>query len=60
MKTLARLGIAFVAVLAFGAVVRGQAKHRPTLEESLGLKQLGSPHISPDGSLIAYTIRETA
>jgi dipeptidyl aminopeptidase/acylaminoacyl peptidase len=59
VKNLARLGIVFVVVLAFGVVVRGQAKHTPTLEESLQLKQLSSPHVSPDGKFIAYTVRET-
>jgi hypothetical protein len=45
VKNLVRLGIVFVAVLAVGVVVRGQAKHTPTLEESLGLKDLGGPRI---------------
>jgi dipeptidyl aminopeptidase/acylaminoacyl peptidase len=59
VKNLARFGILLVAVLAIGGVARGQAKHTPTLEESLGLKHLGGPRISPDGKFIAYTVRET-
>jgi dipeptidyl aminopeptidase/acylaminoacyl peptidase len=41
-----------------GALV-GQAKHTPTLEESLSLKTIAGARISPDGKFIAYRVRET-
>jgi dipeptidyl aminopeptidase/acylaminoacyl peptidase len=31
----------------------------PTIEQSLSLKSVGSPHISPDGRYVAYTVSET-
>src|SRR5207247_2621118 len=31
----------------------------PTVDEILSLKRAGSPEISPDGRLVAYTIRDT-
>ena len=37
----------------------GQAKHTPTLEESLSLKSIGDPKISPDGRFVAYQLQET-
>jgi dipeptidyl aminopeptidase/acylaminoacyl peptidase len=34
-------------------------KHTPSLDESLRLKAITGPHISPDGRFIAYRLRET-
>src|SRR5262245_31037972 len=31
----------------------------PTVDQILSLKRAGSPEISPDGRLVAYTVRET-
>ena len=31
----------------------------PTIDELISLKRAGSPVISPDGRLVAYTVRET-
>jgi dipeptidyl aminopeptidase/acylaminoacyl peptidase len=31
----------------------------PTIEQLISLRRVGAPAISPDGSLVAYTIRET-
>jgi Tol biopolymer transport system component len=36
-----------------------QAKHTPTLEETVSLKAINTAKISPDGRLIAYRMRET-
>ncbi len=36
----------------------GQAKHTPTLAESLSLKSIADPKISPDGRLVAYQVQE--
>ncbi|MGA7156730.1 MAG: S9 family peptidase [Acidobacteriaceae bacterium] len=37
----------------------GQAKHTPTIDETLSLKTIGSSVISPDGRFVAYQVRET-
>jgi dipeptidyl aminopeptidase/acylaminoacyl peptidase len=42
-----------------GGAVHAQAKHTPSLEESLSLKTIGGARISPDGRFIAYRVRET-
>src|SRR5579864_1928855 len=31
----------------------------PTVDQILSLKRVGSPEISPDGALVAYTVRQT-
>jgi len=48
-----------VVISAMPNLVRAQAAHSPTLEESLSLRLISSPRISPDGRYIAYTQRET-
>jgi len=45
--------------LAYSSALYGQAKHTPTLEESLQLKSLSGARISPDGRFVAYRVRET-
>jgi dipeptidyl aminopeptidase/acylaminoacyl peptidase len=40
-------------------LVRAQTKHTPTIDESLSLKTLRSPMISPDGRFVAYRVTET-
>jgi len=42
-------------LLAAGAA---WAQHVPTVDELLQVKRVGSPAISPDGRLVAYTVRE--
>ena len=57
-----RLGrLVSVAAFAFlcGGVLRAQAKHTPSLEDSLSLRTIGGARISPDGRFIAYRVRET-
>jgi dipeptidyl aminopeptidase/acylaminoacyl peptidase len=58
MRTIA---VAFVVAGAMLAPEwsRAQTKHTPTSDESLSLKTIGSPKISPDGQFIAYDIGET-
>jgi dipeptidyl aminopeptidase/acylaminoacyl peptidase len=36
----------------------GGATHAPAVDEILSLKRAGSPEISPDGTRVAYTVRE--
>jgi dipeptidyl aminopeptidase/acylaminoacyl peptidase len=36
-----------------------QAQHTPTIDESLSLKSVRSPMISPDGRFVAYRVTET-
>jgi len=50
-------------VLAFAGMwlpvtSNGQAKHTPTIEESLSLKSIGDAKISPDGHLVAYQVQQ--
>jgi dipeptidyl aminopeptidase/acylaminoacyl peptidase len=53
-----------VAVMMFSSglilpeFARAQSKHTPTLEESLSLKSIGSPRISPDGRFVAYQVQQ--
>jgi dipeptidyl aminopeptidase/acylaminoacyl peptidase len=54
-----RFELALVCVLGFCCYAAGQAKHVPTAEESLSLKTLSDPRISPDGRFVAYRVRET-
>src|SRR5262245_24455734 len=35
------------------------SKTAPTVDQILSLKRAGAPEISPDGQLVAYTLRET-
>lgn len=45
--------------LALPALLSGQVKHTPTLDEMLSLKTISSPKISPEGRFVAYQMRET-
>jgi dipeptidyl aminopeptidase/acylaminoacyl peptidase len=44
--------------LVFAATLHAQTKHTPSLDESLQLKSITGPRISPDGRFIAYRLRE--
>jgi dipeptidyl aminopeptidase/acylaminoacyl peptidase len=59
VKTPLRLGCLLLACLAPASGLSAQGTHTPTFEESLGLKQVSSPLISPDGRFVAYRVRET-
>jgi dipeptidyl aminopeptidase/acylaminoacyl peptidase len=56
MRTRMRL---LVVLLFFPCVSIAQTKHVPSLEESLSLRTLSNPKISPDGRYVAYEVRET-
>src|SRR5436309_15799344 len=46
--------VLFLASFAFA-----QSSKTPTIEQSLSMKSVGSPRISPDGRLVAYQVQET-
>ncbi|HET9705871.1 MAG TPA: hypothetical protein VFP85_17645, partial [Vicinamibacterales bacterium] len=54
MRTLAPV----VAVVLATTMTSSQTSG-PTIDDLINLKRVGSPAISPDGKLVAYTIRET-
>jgi dipeptidyl aminopeptidase/acylaminoacyl peptidase len=49
---------AAATTISIGAQI-APAKVAPTVDQILSLKRVGSPAISPDGRLVAYTVRET-
>ena len=53
------LPVVLLAVIFLPLLVRAQTKHAPTIDESLSLKSVRSPMISPDGRFVAYQVRET-
>jgi dipeptidyl aminopeptidase/acylaminoacyl peptidase len=53
------MSLVFVAAALAPWPVGAQGKHTPTLDESLSLKSVYSPMISPDGRLVAYRMGET-
>jgi dipeptidyl aminopeptidase/acylaminoacyl peptidase len=57
---LIRLLPAFLLTIVLcSAPLHAQSKHTPTIDESLSLKRLHSPMISPDGRFVAYRVTET-
>ncbi len=54
--TLAAVALGGAAVL--GAQSAPASRVVPTVDQILSLKRAGSPEISPDGRLVAYTVRE--
>lgn len=51
-----------LAALAIGLLAAhpgAQAPGSPSIDDVIGLERVGSPAISPDGRLVAYTLRET-
>jgi dipeptidyl aminopeptidase/acylaminoacyl peptidase len=57
--TLAALAFCGVAVLGAQQAPAPPSHAAPTVDQILSLKRAGSPEISPDGRLVAYTVRET-
>ncbi len=58
-----RLAISLILLLSFFVLApdlngRAAGERRMTIEESLALKQVGPPQLSPDGSRVAYTLSE--
>ena len=54
----ARSRLAFVLLTLLVALPIA-AQTGPTIDQLISLKRVGSPAISPDGRLVAYTVRET-
>jgi len=50
--------IAVVLALLLAVSVVAAAQTAPTVDQLINLKRAGSPAISPDGKLVAYTVRE--
>jgi dipeptidyl aminopeptidase/acylaminoacyl peptidase len=58
-NTLALTFVVLSLVATLAAQTTPPTKAVPTVDEILSLKRAGSPEISPDGRLVAYTIRDT-
>ena len=59
LRNLVRKLPSLALALLFAATLHAQTKHTPSLDESLQLKNITGPRISPDGRFIAYRLRET-
>ncbi len=57
MKKLA--GVLVAWLLGFSGALFPQSRHTPMIDESISLRTLGGPRISPDGKFIAYSVRAT-
>ena len=55
MKTI----ISFVMALVLSPLSLGAAAETPTIDQSLSLKSVSNPRISPDGRYVAYQVSET-
>jgi dipeptidyl aminopeptidase/acylaminoacyl peptidase len=49
-----------LGTFAVGTLAAREDSKVPTIDQALELKRVGSPAISPDGRLVAYTVRETS
>src|SRR5256885_7196767 len=49
----------FSLALTLASAVGAQAAKGPSIDDLISLKRVGAPEISPDGKLVAYTVRET-
>jgi dipeptidyl aminopeptidase/acylaminoacyl peptidase len=58
-NTAALAAFAAVSAIALSPTANAQTRHVPTLQESLSLRILYSPKISPDGRFVVYSQRET-
>jgi len=56
-----RLKLTVAALGVFVAALHGQSPSpvAPSVDQLLSLKRVASPRISPDGSRVTYTLRET-
>lgn len=54
-----KFAISLTALAVISPLLPAQDRHASSLEESLSLKLLNSPKISPDARFVAYDIRET-
>jgi dipeptidyl aminopeptidase/acylaminoacyl peptidase len=53
------LGAAALALCVWRPVALAQQAHTPTIDQLISLERAGSPAISPNGELVAYTVRDT-
>ncbi len=51
-------GIMASAGMILPGIASGQAKHTPTIEETLSLKSIGDAKISPNGQFVAYQMQQ--
>ena len=51
-----RLAISLLLILFVFTLALAAGEKRMTIEDSLAIKQVGSPQLSPDGKWVAYTI----
>ena len=54
-----RTTLTLMAVAALGAAAAAQTRTAPTVDQILSIERVGTPEISPDGRLVAYTVRRT-
>src|SRR5438094_9077821 len=54
-----RTTLTLMAVAALGAAAAAQTRTAPTVDQILSLERVGTPELSPDGRLVAYTVRRT-
>ena len=54
-----KLGSAALLIWLLAALAFAQSGKTPTVEQSLNMKNVNSPRISPDGRLVAYQVQET-
>src|SRR5438477_3298962 len=54
-----RTTLTLMAVAALGAAAVAQTRTAPTVDQILSIERVGTPEISPDGRLVAYTVRRT-
>lgn len=59
MKNAVRVGFVVLTLFILSLSLQAQTKHVPTIEESLSLRSINSPKISPDGRFVVYSQRET-
>src|SRR5207302_7689013 len=52
-------GVVALALCVSRPVALAQQAHTPTLDQLISLERAGSPAISPNGELVAYTVRDT-
>lgn len=59
MKNPVALALVVAASVANVTAQSAPSKTAPSVEQILSLKRVASPEISPDGRLVAYTVRQT-
>src|SRR5215475_4017128 len=54
-----KTGSVALLVLLFASPAFAQSNKTPTIEQSLNIKSVSGPRISPDGRFVAYQVQET-